>query len=207
MAPSTTNGNRARGHFLLVALVLVTLMSIMLAMTFQPLRTTHQRISEQELIYRGEHLAAGIRRFYLLKGRFPFSLDELIDEEPRLIRRLYADPMTEDGEWTLVYLNPVDREGVQGLDALARFLGVGQDPELNSENVDEKEAGLTRNRRSAFDIQDRQITGIRSKSDEEGFTVREESRLYSDWLFTALPRKQHDFEEISRRIGDLRDDE
>ena len=87
---STWTGNPGRGrrgHMLLVAIVLATVMSIMLAMALQPVRTTRQRLLEQEMIYRAEHMAHGIRRFYLQRGRFPFSLEELADEEPRLVRR------------------------------------------------------------------------------------------------------------------------
>lgn len=180
-----------RGHFLLVAIVLVTVLSVALATVIQPIQTTRQRQKEQALIYRGEHIAEGIRRYYFQKGRFPFDLEELVDTEPRFVRRIYTDPMTSEGDWNLVYLNQGDLEGVNDLNSLARRMLYGErTEETNSENLDEGQPGLNKPR-GIFAIKDRQITGIRSKSDAEGFTVRQETRVYADWLFSALPdRKQ-----------------
>lgn len=196
------SGRKAqRGHLLLVAIVLVTVLSVSLAAVIQPIRTTRQRQKEQELIYRGEHIAAGIRRFYFQKGRFPFELEELVETEPRYIRKIYKDPMTKDGEWNLVYLEQGDLDQVKDLTSLARRVLYGErTEETNSENLDEQNPGLDKPR-GVFAIKDRQITGIRSKSKEEGFTIRGESRLYADWLFTALPdRTQINAQELQRRI-------
>ena len=121
-------------------------------------------------------------------------LDELIDEQPRYIRKLYKDPMTEEGEWTLVYLQPMDANALRGLDNLTLTLTGARDLEANSENEEDKRAGLTRDPSSVFAIKDQQITGVRSKSDREGLTIREESRIYSDWLFSALPKPKQDEE-------------
>lgn len=202
--PGTTNGNK-RGHLLLVALVLITLMSLFLAMAIRPLRTTSDRMKEQELLYRGTHLAEGIRRFYLTYGRFPIELEELVEREPRLVRQLYKDPMTADGDWTLVYLHPTDRTAVKGLETLAKgMLGQVPSDELNSENLAERSGpGLKKDPRSAFDLNENQITGIRSKSNLEGLTERDESRIYSDWLFSALPQKKADKEKLSQLINQI----
>lgn len=171
MAHSTANGRRA--NILLVALVLTITLSLGIAMAIRPLRTQAQRIKEQQLVYRGEHIAEGIRRFYIKFRRFPFELDELVESDPRFIRQLYLDPMTEDGEWTLVYLSPLDSSRARSL--IPR--------EENSENSE------TPNLSSR---QTRQITGIRSKSNQVGLMLRNESQLYSDWLFSALPDKLDD---------------
>ena len=218
MAPTIMNGNshnkskatcprtlRNRGHILLVAIVLAALMSIMMAMALAPVRTAKQRLLERELIYRGEHIADGIRRYYLKKGRFPFTLEELVENEPFFIRKLYADPMTKHGEWTLVYLTPLDRKGVQGLNILTKYLNLADPPEteLNSENIDENQPGLSRDPNSVFQIKDQQITGIRSQSNEEGLTERGGSRIYGDWLFSAVPQRKEDLDEISNRIQNL----
>ena len=196
------NGSKAvRGQFLLVAIVLTTLLSLVMAAVIQPIQTTRQRQKEQELLYRGEHLAEGIRRFYFQKGRFPFDLEELVDNEPRFVRKLYQDPMTQNGEWNLVYLTPGDKEVVNDLNGLARQLLFGERTEEdNSENQDRDGTGISRTR-GAFAINDRQITGVRSKSDTEGFTVRNDSRIYADWLFSALPdRKQTAIKRLQQQI-------
>jgi len=179
--------NKQRGHILLMAIVLVTLISVMLAMTIQPALTANTRMNERLLIYRGTHMAEGIRRFYYKNGRFPFELDELVEQEPRFVRQLYQDPMTKDGEWTLVYLVPENLNSVQALsDGLNRALGADTG-EVNSENEGGK-GGLSPTPNSTFRIKNQQITGVRSKSMVEGLTLRNDSRIYADWLFSALPK-------------------
>ena len=187
-----------KGHLLLVAIVLITTLTVLLAMAVQPVATQRQRLKEQQLIYRAEHLTEGIKRFYLTRGHFPFELKDLLDNEPRLIRQLYADPMTDDGEWTLVYLLPTDLNAVKDLDSLVNRLLNPADAgnEVNSENVDEGEPGLSGRAESAFALNDRQITGIRSKSDKEGFVERDHSRIYSDWLFSALPKPKTPLDQL-----------
>ncbi len=187
------------GYMLLVAIVLVTLLSVTLAMTMQPLVTTTTRMKERELIYRGEHLALGIRRYYYRYGRFPFSLDELVESEPPMVRKLYADPMTEDGAWILVYLGREDRDGVRTLRGIGNRLGISR--EENSETEDADNPGLSRSVDSVFRIRNRQITGIRSSSDVEGLRVYEESHIYKDWLFSALPDEQMTLDQLLERQG------
>lgn len=192
---SIAGGARRRGHMLLVAIIAVTALSLGLSMAVQPLRTARQRMQEQELLYRGRHIADGIRRFYIKYGRFPYDLEEMADQEPRFLRKLYKDPMTESGEWTVVYLDPSDLGGVKRLNSATRRLlqtvggeslgGIQEQvasEELNSENVPQSQ--------SVFQINNRQVTGIRSKSDEEGLTEFQDSRIYSDWLFSALPEPE-----------------
>ncbi|MDJ0838971.1 MAG: hypothetical protein QNK37_20795 [Acidobacteriota bacterium] len=191
------NGNR-RGHILLLAIIMVTLLTITFAMTMQPALTQTQRMREKETIYRGKHLADGLRRFYFKYGRFPFELDELIEQEPRFVRRVYECPVSPDGEWTLVYLMPEDRGRVtnlKGIPVPGRSLPGDSRREANSET--EKEGpGLTRSIDSTFRIKNRQITGVRPKSDMEGLHVLEESRIYSDWLFSALPKREVNMDDL-----------
>jgi len=199
MGPIIMNGSRA--NILLAAIVLITIISLFLAMAIRPVRTAHQRLLEQELVYRGEHLADGIRRFYLARGRFPFSLEELVEKEPLFVRRIYTDPMTQDGEWILVYLTPADKPGVTGLDALSRVFGE-RETENNSENEEEKSESLSGGKDSVFGIKTQQITGLRSKSMEEGLMVRDESKIYTDWLFSALPKTELDFNALGSQLMD-----
>ena len=191
-------GARSSGHMLLVAIILVTTLSLMMAMAMQPLGTAGQRLKEQELMYRGQHMADGIRRFYLKFGRFPFSLEEMVEQEPRFVRKVYIDPMTEDGEWELVYLTSSDLSSVKNLNrAAVRLLEVG------TKELDEpKEESEDQPFQSAFRIQNQQITGIRSKSDEEGLLVYQDSQIYSDWLFSALPQPETTLEDAVNQLLD-----
>lgn len=64
-------------------------------------KTQIQREKEEELIFRGKQYAEAIRIFQMKNpGRFPKSFDELIEE--KCIRKLYKDPMVENGEWNII---------------------------------------------------------------------------------------------------------
>jgi len=73
--------------------------------------TQINREREAELIYRGEHLARGIAIYRQKTGRYPISLAEIDAQRPRIIRQLYKDPMSEKGEWTLIYNVPTSSSG------------------------------------------------------------------------------------------------
>jgi hypothetical protein len=201
MAPITANGKQ-RGHMMVATLVMVTLITVVLGVVIQPMRTIATRAKEAELIYRGEHIAMGIRRYYFKYGRFPTKLDDLAEGDPRFIRQLYKDPMTKEGEWTLVYFDPTNMKQVRELNGqrsgglssgLQRLVG-DQDQEQNSENSN---IGLSGGEGSVFGINNQQIVGIRSKSEEEGFRVYQDSSIYADWLFSALPQpKNSDVESL-----------
>lgn len=205
MAPTTANGKHARGHMMVVVLVMVTLVTLVLGVVIQPMRTTATRTKEQQLIYRGEHIAMGIRRYYFKYGRFPTKLEDLIEGEPRFIRKLYEDPMSKEGDWTLVYFDPSNMKQVRELQGnsvglssgMQRLLGENEG-EQNSENSN---AGLSGGENAVFGISNQQIIGIRSKSEQEGFRVYQDSRIYADWLFSALPQpKKTDVDSLIDRF-------
>ena len=184
MVRPTMSGKR--GHILLIALVLATVSSILLGLAIQPIRTRQQRVKEQELIYRGEHLAEGIRRFYFKYRRFPYDLEELVEADPRLVRQLYSDPMNPDGEWVPVFLTKIDAAIARGMLRSLQGLVDAQSGERNTEN---NGPGL-QDTGGVFDIKTQQITGIHSASEETGLAERNGSRIYSDWLFSALPQQE-----------------
>lgn len=62
-----------------------------------------QREREEELIFRGLQYAEGIRRFRVKFGRYPTSLKEMIEVEPRTIRKLWRDPITNSDDWGLIF--------------------------------------------------------------------------------------------------------
>jgi hypothetical protein len=72
--------------------------------------TQGRREKEDELIWRGQQYARGVRLFYRKHGRFPTSLDDLIKPGiggVRYMRKAYKEPMnTVDGSWRLLYVGP-----------------------------------------------------------------------------------------------------
>jgi type II secretory pathway pseudopilin PulG len=105
---------RERGYNLVILSVLVMVLVASLAMIVPVLEQQDRRSREEEAIFRGLQYAEAIRRFQERQGRLPNSLDELLTVEPRSIRQLWDDPLTDDGEWGLVRgaIDPSGRPGV-----------------------------------------------------------------------------------------------
>lgn len=106
-------GRSQRGYTLVVLIVAITVMNIAVATALPLWSTAIQREKEEELIFRGLQYAEAIRVFRQRHGRLPFQLEELLKVEPRSIRQLWADPMTESGKWGIVAAQYPDR-GEQG---------------------------------------------------------------------------------------------
>lgn len=107
------SGGRARsderGHLLVGLVVLLACMMIMLTAAAQSWTFLVRRDKEAEMIYRGEEYARAIVFYQKEVGSYPLKLDLLAQKGPhghRFIRKLYKDPIAEDGEWGLLYLSP-----------------------------------------------------------------------------------------------------
>ncbi|HVS13366.1 MAG TPA: type II secretion system protein [Thermoanaerobaculia bacterium] len=100
------NGRGEAGYNLVILMVLVTVMNIAVAVALPSWSKFAQREKEEELIFRGLQYAEAIRVFQTRHGRPPNTLEELIEVEPRSIRQLYPNPMTENGKWGLLVQAP-----------------------------------------------------------------------------------------------------
>jgi type II secretory pathway pseudopilin PulG len=87
----------------LVALAMIIAVTTILVLAAAPLWSSRiQRDREEELISRGFQYAEAIRVFQKRFGRLPNRLEELLQIEPRSIRQLWKDPMTEEGAWAVI---------------------------------------------------------------------------------------------------------
>jgi type II secretory pathway pseudopilin PulG len=100
------SGRREAGFNMVVLAVAITVMNIAVAAALPLWSTAMKREREEELIFRGVQYAEAIRVFQQRQGRLPVTLEELIKVEPRSIRKLWKDPMTESGEWGLIIATP-----------------------------------------------------------------------------------------------------
>jgi type II secretory pathway pseudopilin PulG len=95
-----------RGFILVMLLIFITSMGIFLTMALPRVATEVQRDQEAELIYRGESIANAIRLYKAKTGGYPLTLEDLTKQRPRIIRKLYLDPMTRngahEGDWDLI---------------------------------------------------------------------------------------------------------
>jgi type II secretory pathway pseudopilin PulG len=95
------------GYNLVMLVVAVTILNILVAIALPAWSYTIRRDREEETIFRGLQYAEGIRVFRQRFGRYPASLDELVKVEPRSMRQLWNEPLTEDGEFGLVVEAPL----------------------------------------------------------------------------------------------------
>lgn len=100
-----------RGFSYLAVLFLVALTAAALAALGQAWSTAAQRERERELIFRGGEIARAIAAYAAATPtppqQYPRRLEDLLEDrrgaKPRRhLRRLYADPFTQEPDWVLV---------------------------------------------------------------------------------------------------------
>ncbi|MFP4032674.1 MAG: type II secretion system protein [Desulfococcaceae bacterium] len=97
---------REAGFTYLAVLVLVMVMGIALSGTGRYWSTTMKREREAELLFRGDRIRRAIEAYHRFGG-WPKDLEELVEDRRapvvrRFLRKIYRDPMAEDGNWVLV---------------------------------------------------------------------------------------------------------
>ncbi len=92
------------GYALLSLLVSVMVFGILATASLPVWSTVAKREKETELIFRREQYVRAIELYQRKVGAsFPTSIDVLV--EHRYLRRRYADPMTQDGDFRILYHN------------------------------------------------------------------------------------------------------
>jgi type II secretory pathway pseudopilin PulG len=100
----TAGGRRRRsaGYTLVGVVVLIAVLTILVAAIGPSITAIVQRDKERELIFRGKQLARGILAYQKRFGRFPMSLKELADAQPRMVRKLWKEPMCNCDAWQTI---------------------------------------------------------------------------------------------------------
>ena len=161
-----------RGYSLVALLVVLTLMNVAVATVLPLVSQTMKRDREAELIFRGLQYAEAIRVFQIRFGRYPVRLEELLKTNPRCIRRLWKDPMTDDGEWAVIFAQAARPGG--GDD--------GRDDDGREDPPPRQRDGRGQ-RREGFAAGP--IVGVHSKSTDEAVRTFFGAAKYSDWHFTV----------------------
>ncbi|MBI2840414.1 MAG: type II secretion system protein [Acidobacteria bacterium] len=157
--------SRQSGFTLLTLLVAMSVMIILMTAAFELWSSVMRREREEELIFRGEQIVQSIRLYRKkFPGAFPPSLKML--HEQKFLRRLYAEPMTEKGQWNLVLLAP---------GAEKSFVLVP--------DTEHKASGG----------QPLRIVGVASQSKEKSARIyKEGADTYDKWLFTVMDGEGRD---------------
>jgi type II secretory pathway pseudopilin PulG len=157
------------GYNLVAVVMLITVMSILVAAVLPLWSSQIRRDKEEELISRGLQYAEAIRVFQRRFGRLPVRLEELVEVEPRSIRRLWTDPMTGEMDWVRIF------EGVPPG-------GFPVDPETGEPMTDPDGDGVPGEGETTYVGP---IRGVRSRVSEEGFQVFLDQTNYSQWEFRS----------------------
>jgi len=177
---------REAGYNLVVLIFLIGTLSVMAAAALPALKMQYQREKEAELVFRGLQYAEGIRVFQLRFGRYPNSLNELVELEPRSMRQLWDEPMMDDGAWGLVFASGAGQggtggeEGEEGESGQGRELGGGAAPTSLFEGDQPRQ------------VTTGPIIGVVSRKKGAAARLFLGEDNYSDWRFTVniLPKPQ-----------------
>ena len=196
MQSGDPNPDGQAGYNLVVMVIVITIVNVMVATALPLWSSFAQREREEELIFRGLQYAEAIRVFQKRFGRYPNRIEELVELEPRCLRQLWEDPMSEDGKWGFVYGGGQrgrnrDKDGkpVKGdwQQAGAPTGLAGGDPRGDEDPAggDGPSSGSGPAQGQGQPGVGRPITGVFSKSDESGFKTFFGQSSYREWRFTS----------------------
>ncbi len=157
--------HRKKGYVIIILLIAIFMMSIGLLVAIPVWETQIQREKEEELIFRGRQYVEAVRLFQMKHpGSFPKSFDELLEE--KCIRKLFPDPMTQDGEWNIIlpYSGSAPRRRRASTQTQTNKILIVPQSALSS-------------------IQNPQILGVVSPSTKASFKIYQEQETYDQWLF------------------------
>jgi type II secretory pathway pseudopilin PulG len=113
----------SEGFTYIAALFMVVIVGIMLGAVGQSMSVIMKREKEKELIFRGLQYRDAIER-WSKKGVPLKDLKDLVEpavssnvdrSKDRLLRKLYKDPMTEEGKWKTLPNPPDPIQGIYGV--------------------------------------------------------------------------------------------
>lgn len=184
--------NREAGYNFVMLIVALSVLTILAGMALPLWSRQIQREKEEELITRGLQYAEAIRVFRARFGRLPVRLEELVEVKPRSIRRLWKDPMTEHGNWGLIFegvgtqIDPNNPNQIPGQPNQP-----GQNPQganrPDEEQKDDLEAAVPS---TDFGNEDGRVTvgpirGVHSLSKESSIKIFMGRQRHDQWEFTA----------------------
>jgi type II secretory pathway pseudopilin PulG len=167
------------GYNLVVLVIAVTVLNILVAAMLPLWSTAIRREKEEELVFRGFQYAEAIRVYHNRFQQYPNKLEDLIRVKPRCIRQLWKDPMTEHGQWTLIFqnqprsINPQDPEGKP-------LPGDQEKPPGEGETEDGRPQLSPRKDET---VQIGPIIGVHSRSGEKSMLVLFGKERYNEWHF------------------------
>lgn len=172
---------RESGYALLVVLLLGALVLLSLSVAVPRLLTQGQREKEEELIFRGEQYKRAIGLFFKKIGRYPNSIEELLEtNDLAFLRRAWPDPMTEEGEWHFIRVGP-NGELIGSVREVLPGEGAGE----QTDDEDQEDQPATED--FSGDVQALPIAGVASRSRERSIKIYDGYDHYYQWEFIYDP--------------------
>jgi hypothetical protein len=109
-ASSMNSTRRQEGYALLLVVFFMALLAVSTMSIGLRVITEGRREKEKEMIWRGNQYTRAIKLYYRKTGRFPTTVDNLVQPSLgniRFLRQAYKDPMNkDDGSWRFIYVGP-----------------------------------------------------------------------------------------------------
>jgi type II secretory pathway pseudopilin PulG len=171
----------ARGYTLVALVIGMLILTIVVAAVGPALGVIGKRDREMELQFRGKQYARAIGLFQRKYGRYPNTLKELYENNPRTIRKLWKDPMCNCDDWYLLILNTPDANP-----QTSPTTGIGAPAPPGAPGFQPTPVPTpTPAPQSAFGTPQSAgpIVGVRSKVHKEGLTDWRGQKYYDQWRF------------------------
>lgn len=176
---------RGQAGYNLVALaVAITILNIVVAAAMPMWSTAMKREKEEELVFRGLQYAEGIRLFQRRFGRLPVRLEEMIEVQPRCLRQLWEDPMSESGKWGIIFAT-APGQGGRGQNRPGQT-PPGQTPPSQAAPGQVPDTGIAAPGQEGEEtVTIGPITGVRSLSTDDSLLEFAGQTTYDAWQFTV----------------------
>lgn len=175
--------NGERGYAMAAFLVMLAVMAVMMSVAMPAWRQMVQREKEEELIFRGQQYVRAIGLFQRkYAASFPPSVDTLLSQ--RFLRKKYKDPMTEDGEFQILYQMSAQQPGQTGRGG-PQAPGRGGQPAGTQPGAAQNQPGSvfgtgTLGPRGG-------MIGVASKSTDTSIKLYNGRNHYNEWQFIFAP--------------------
>jgi type II secretory pathway pseudopilin PulG len=177
---------REAGYNLVILMVMLTVMNIVIAAALPKWSHLIRREKEEELISRGFQYAEAVRVFQNRFQQLPVRIEDLVERKPRSIRKLWKDPMTDDGRWALVPLAdsgrfPTPPEGQNDGDDPSGRGGQDGDSGKPGDEIP-NDTGIGGKKEPT---QIGPFIGVHSRSSKESILIFNGHDHYDEWKFTV----------------------
>jgi type II secretory pathway pseudopilin PulG len=163
---------------MVAVVIFIAILTILIAAVGPSIGMIMRREREEELLFRGKQYARSIALFQRRFGRYPNSLKEMWENNPRTVRKLWKDPMCDCNDWKLL---------IQGQPDSIPFVDQNVDPSNRPPSTYNNLMKPTPTP-GAFGVPGEPqnvgpIIGVRSKVHKAGLREWRGRKFYDEWRF------------------------